>query len=70
MTGGKLPTNDRLSKYSEDDYDLLIQVLRPFTRIITTPNILTEVSNLSNAIPEKRREAYFASFAAGLTQLR
>jgi rRNA-processing protein FCF1 len=65
----QIATNDRLSKYSEDDYDLLIQVLRPFTRIITTPNILTEVSNLSNAIPEKSREAYFASFAAGLTQL-
>jgi hypothetical protein len=53
----QIATNDRLSKYSEDDYDLLIQVLRPFTRIITTPNILTEVSNLSNAIPQKRREA-------------
>jgi|SRR5271165_2815303 len=65
----QIATNDRLSKYSDDDYDLLVQVLAPFRRIVTTPNILTEVSNLSSAIPERDREAYFASFATGLSQL-
>ncbi len=65
----QIATNDRLSRYSDEDYDLLIQVLKPFRRIVTTPNILTEVSNLSNAIPERYREAYFASFAAKLTQI-
>jgi len=65
----QIATNDRLSKYSEEDYDLLIRVLKPFKRIVTTPNILTEVSNLSNAIPERSREAYFASIATRLTLL-
>ena len=65
----QIATNDRLSKFDEEDYDLLIRVLERFERIVTTPNILTEVSNLSNAIPESQRAAYFASFASKLASL-
>ncbi len=62
-------TNPRLATFTQDDFDLLIRLLERFQRIITTPNILTEVSNLSNAIPENQRTAYFASFAARLAVL-
>jgi rRNA-processing protein FCF1 len=62
-------TNPRLATFTPEDFDLLIRLLEHFQRIVTTPNILTEVSNLSNAIPENRRTAYFASFAARLALL-
>jgi rRNA-processing protein FCF1 len=65
----QIATNNRLANFSDDDYDLLILVLERFKRIVTTPNILTEVSNLSNAIPERDRDAYFAMFATRLTLL-
>lgn len=65
----QIAINGRLARFSEGDYDLLIGLLERFKHIVTTPNILTEVSNLSNAIPESQRDAYFASFAARLTLL-
>jgi|ERR1035437_4824594 rRNA-processing protein FCF1 len=65
----QIATNDRLSKFNEEDYNLLIRVLEPFERIVTTPNILTEVSNLSNAIPESKKADYFAAFASRVVLL-
>ena len=37
---------NRIAGYNEDDYYLLINLLKSFERTITTPNILTEASNL------------------------
>jgi rRNA-processing protein FCF1 len=65
----QIETNSRLSTFTQDDFDLLRKLLDGFKLIVTTPHILTEVSNLSNAIPEPKREAYFASFLAGLSLL-
>src|ERR1035441_1905930 len=62
-----ITTNPRLARFTVEDFDLLKQLLGRFNRVITTPNILTEVSNLSNGIPEKDREAYFSLFADQLT---
>jgi rRNA-processing protein FCF1 len=59
----------RLASFSEKDFDILIKLLARFKRIVTTPNILTEVSNLSNAISEGKRAAYFTSFASRLALL-
>lgn len=50
----QISTNSRLADFTEDDYDLLVQMLKPVRRPVTTPNILTEVSNLSNAVPERQ----------------
>jgi rRNA-processing protein FCF1 len=47
----------------------LVRLLKAFNRVVTTPNILTEVSNLSNAIPENKRTDYFATFASRLALL-
>jgi hypothetical protein len=63
----QIDTNPRLESFSQEDFVLLVKLLdQPLKHIITTPNILTEVSNLSNAIPEGRRKSYFASFASRL----
>lgn len=36
----------RTNKYTEEDFQLLLDFIDRFKRIVTTPNILTEVSNL------------------------
>lgn len=48
-------------KYSDNDYDLLIQILRRFdSSIVITPHILTEISNLSRRdIKEPQLSYYF-----------
>ena len=43
----------RTQKYVTEDYELLTAVIKDFTKIITTPNILTEVSNLSGNLENK-----------------
>ncbi len=63
---GKTP---RLARYTETDFDLLIDVLKHFKRLVTTAHVLTEVSNLSSAIPEAQRKIYFAAFAAHVALL-
>lgn len=37
---------ERLSRYSVDDYKLLVQFIALFKKVVTTPNILTETVNL------------------------
>jgi rRNA-processing protein FCF1 len=59
----------RLTRYTPEDFELLVRLLDRFQKIITTPHILTEVSNLSNAIVESERAAYFLAFADRLALL-
>ncbi len=54
---------NRLATFAQSDFELIVKLIDHFKFIVTTPNILTEVSNLSNAVPERERRAYFASFA-------
>lgn len=61
--------NKRLARFAMEDFELLHRLLKFFKKIVTTPNILTEVSNLSDAIPEKARSDYFAVFRTSLLVL-
>lgn len=45
----------RLREYSLDDFDLLAQIVRGHSHLITTPNIWTEVSNLARQTSEPAR---------------
>ncbi|HZW91927.1 MAG TPA: PIN domain-containing protein [Candidatus Eremiobacteraceae bacterium] len=65
----QIRTNKRLANFDEEDFDLLVRLLSLFKKVVTTPNILTEVSNLSDAVPEAFRESYFAQFRACLSIL-
>jgi rRNA-processing protein FCF1 len=49
----------RTETFVLDDYRLLELLLRQFSRILTTPNILTEVSNLSRHEGEPTRSRFF-----------
>ena len=40
----------RTAQFTLEDYRTLLLLLRPFERIVTTPNILTEVGNLSDKL--------------------
>jgi hypothetical protein len=44
----------KLSKYNTEDYHLLFGLKNVFKKAVTTPHVLTEVSNLVNDLPEKR----------------
>lgn len=42
----KIPSHKRTNKYTPDDFDLLIHLLDRFQKIVVTPHILAETSNL------------------------
>lgn len=57
-----LPTFKRTNTYSVDDLTLLASLLGHFKRIITLPNVLTEVNSLSNQLPDRLKPDYYAEF--------
>lgn len=62
----RLRTFKRVSNFTIEDYDLLVRLLESFTILLTTPHILTEVSNLANSLPEPIKSDWYRSFAAWL----
>ena len=52
----------RTDTYTGEDFDLLVAFLSRFSRILTTPNILTEVSNLSSQLTGRMKLDYFGQF--------
>jgi rRNA-processing protein FCF1 len=54
----------RVSGYRMEDYELLVRLLGSFTTLITTPHVLTEVSNLANSLRESYKYDWNAYFAA------
>ena len=59
----------RTRKFTIEDHDLLVRILRYFDNRITTPNILTEVSNLANQLPQHHKSGFFMKFASGINLL-
>ena len=53
---------NKLSKYNEEDYRLLLRLKNVFKKAVTTPHVLTEVSNLTNDLPEKTKSACLNKF--------
>lgn len=60
---------NRTEKFLPEDYDSLIQILSYFSKIVTTPNILTEVNSLANQLGEPERSQCFSIFAQGVARL-
>jgi rRNA-processing protein FCF1 len=59
----EIPKFKRTASFEINDFRLLLSILRRFNKIITTPNILTEVSNLSNQLPNNFKLTYYSEFA-------
>jgi rRNA-processing protein FCF1 len=59
----------RTSKFSSEDFARLVAFMDRFKEIVTTPSILTEVSNLLGQLPEKLKYSFRLHFARGLKNL-
>ena len=57
-----IPGFERTSNFLIDDYHLLESLVRQFSRIISTPHVLTEVSNLTTKLPENVRFPFRQDF--------
>ncbi len=53
-----IPRFKRTRKFEIEDYDLLQRLLRLFSGIVTTPNILTEVGNLGSQLTDPALSAF------------
>jgi hypothetical protein len=61
----------RTRQYTPEDHDILVRLLKFFDgKVMTTPNILTEVSNLSGQFGEPTRSGYFKAFSRGISLLQ
>ena len=57
----------RTAQFTTDDFDLLSRLLVQFQGLVTTPHILTEVSNLANSLPEYLKSSWSDHFATQIT---
>jgi hypothetical protein len=53
---------NKLSKYTVEDYNILTRLKSLFKITVTTPHVLTEVSNLAGDLPESVRIACLKEF--------
>jgi rRNA-processing protein FCF1 len=56
----------RTKMFVPEDYDALLYILSYFEKVVTTPNILTEVSNLLGQLREDLKIGYFNYFAQAI----
>ncbi len=60
---------NNLSKYTSEDFNILVRFRGLFSRAVTTPHVLTELSNLANDFPQAIKIKCFASFQKTFAQL-
>jgi hypothetical protein len=58
-----------LKAYTVEDYYALSYILKQFSRLVTTPNVLTEVSNLANKFTPDDKQGFFPQFAKELVSV-
>jgi hypothetical protein len=59
----------RTEKFLADDYDLLVAIVSRFERVVTTPNILTEVSNFLGQMDKRLIPPFLETFGASIAAL-
>lgn len=65
-----IPRFPRTERYTIKDFDLLRRILeRVFKVLLTTPNIITEVSNLATKLSERERPLFFDAMRRRVTVL-
>ncbi|PZR77059.1 MAG: hypothetical protein DLM73_00685 [Chthoniobacterales bacterium] len=57
------------SSFTNAEFDLLARIIAQFDTIITTPHVLTEVSNLAGRLPERLHVAFRKFFALVINRL-
>ena len=64
-----IPTFKRTDNFAIEDFYTLQAILTLIPRVVTTPNILTEVSNLLGQLPNYQKVPCFDLLAAGIELL-
>ena len=64
-----IPKFKRTRQFTVEDHTILVRILDFFDKVVTTPNILTEVSNLSGQLGEPAKSHYFKKFSSDITLL-
>lgn len=59
----------RTAQFNGEDFDLLVDFLGRFSRVATTPHILTEVSNLAGQLHDAAKHGVLERLKAGLALL-
>ena len=54
----------RTQKYDKDDFVFLAHLVGLFSKHVTTPHVITEISNLATSLPEHIRPGYFTSLVS------
>ena len=54
----------RTQKYNIEDFGLLSRFVTSFRKQVTTPHVLTEISNLTTRLPDHIRPDYFTSLVS------
>ena len=57
------------SSFSDAEFDLLAGIIGQFDALITTPHVLTEVSNLAGKLPEQLHVKFRSFFSSVIGQL-
>lgn len=60
---------NRTQQFTPEDYDILLGIINFFSKRVTTPNILTEVSSLSNQLGEPERSICSRLFSVNISLL-
>ncbi len=56
-----VPGFKRTQQYTVEDFDIVHKFVRPFHLLVTTPHVLSELSNLSKALKDQRAATYFVT---------
>jgi hypothetical protein len=64
---GRIEVFKRTAHFTLAEFDSLVALLAQFGTIVTTPHLLTEVSNLANSLPEYIKSDWCDHFAAKTT---
>ena len=67
---GLVPRFHRTRGYTAEDFDLLARFAGLFTRLVVTPQVLAEISNLAASIKEPRLSEYYLHLSPLLQNAR
>ena len=65
----RIPKFKRTQQFFVEDYDLLLQILDNFKKVVTTPNILTEVNSLASQLGEPEKTQCLITFTLLISQI-
>jgi len=64
-----IPKFKRTNTFTVEDFYLLAGLFKFFNKVVTTPNILTEVNGFSNQLPRNLKPFYYSEFATQVMNL-